>query len=797
MSLPVLMDGGSDERVLDFRSGMPADVVFTRASKGWYFDTTGTLVEAATNVPRFDYRPGRTNSHPWSNTPANWGLAAATVTANATANPLDEFITASALIASTANADHYTATNLAGFAAGGTITASIYVKQGTSLLHILRVYGIGNNHIACYLNFSTEVITAGGDLTGGGSVTSFGKTALANGWFRIWVTGIVDTTATTLLIRQHVVSGTGAGVFTGDGTSPSVYLYGATLEQSATLADLIPTTTTAVTLTVPLGLLREGQSTNSIRNSSAGGAVAGTPGTLPTNWYTSAGTGITRSVVGTGTESGIPYVDLRFAGTASGAAIISWGAEPFNAVAAATGQTWTANVFLRLMAGSFGTPSAPLQWNIQEYAGSTWLAQSGSAITPPSSAGLAAQRISFTRLLNQPTITTIWVNTFLEYASGSVVDFTVRIGAPQLEQNVLATSPILTTTASLTRATDVLYLNAPSGFIGGTQATNRLFPSVNWVTNATASGSVDGAVQNASTAPDGTTTAEKLIPGSFSSQHQWFRTWGGALSTSYVHSLYVKAAGLNYVSIELANTAFGTGQQVTVNLAAGTITTQSANSSGTIQALPNGWYRISVRATSLGTAGNYVANILPNASAGNPQPTTGNSTDGILVWGQQVEVGASATSYITTTTAPASAGSGGVSMCQEFGLLSNTAGLGAVFGFAGPGGFSDTIYGATSASQMNFTSILAAVGFGTSFGNLSAAGTLQRAAFSASPTRIDGAVNGVALTGTTHAGIPPAQTITFMTAPWGITEPKPSGHVRRVRMWPRALSAVELLQVTT
>jgi hypothetical protein len=52
------------------------------------------------------------------------------------------------------------------------------------------------------------------------------------------------------------------------------------------------------------GLLIEESRTNSIRNNTMVGAVAGTPGTLPTNWSESLG-GVTRQVVGTGTTNGI------------------------------------------------------------------------------------------------------------------------------------------------------------------------------------------------------------------------------------------------------------------------------------------------------------------------------------------------------------------------------------------------------------------------------------------------------------------------------------------------------------
>ena len=67
------------------------------------------------------------------------------------------------------------------------------------------------------------------------------------------------------------------------------------------------------------GLLIEEQRTNSIRNNTMQGAVAGTPGTLPTNWQIAgAGTGtLTREIVGTGVINGITYIDIKFTGTIS------------------------------------------------------------------------------------------------------------------------------------------------------------------------------------------------------------------------------------------------------------------------------------------------------------------------------------------------------------------------------------------------------------------------------------------------------------------------------------------------
>ena len=66
---------------------------------------------------------------------------------------------------------------------------------------------------------------------------------------------------------------------------------------------------------------------------------------------------------------------------------------------------------------------------------------------------------------------------------------------------------------------------------------NILFPSVNFYSNSAPSGSVDGITQNAGVAPDGSSTATALIPGTFNSgTHQYYGTFSGAVGTTYTHS---------------------------------------------------------------------------------------------------------------------------------------------------------------------------------------------------------------------------------------------------------------------
>jgi hypothetical protein len=65
-------------------------------------------------------------------------------------------------------------------------------------------------------------------------------------------------------------------------------------------------------------LVMEGQRTNHLPNPRAEGIVSGTPGSTAAQWGAyGAPTGITRSIVGTGQEDGIDYVDIQYAGTAA------------------------------------------------------------------------------------------------------------------------------------------------------------------------------------------------------------------------------------------------------------------------------------------------------------------------------------------------------------------------------------------------------------------------------------------------------------------------------------------------
>jgi len=215
------------------------------------------------------------------------------------------------------------------------------------------------------------------------------------------------------------------------------------------------------------GLLIEEARTNSIRNNTAQGAVAGTPGTAPTNWAaTTTGGVFTRTIVGTGTENGITYFEVRYQFSGAGTATVQY--EQGMQIAASNGQTWTQSAYVKLAGGSLTNISEVRNGISENDSGGTFLAGNTTAFTPTSSA-LSGQRYTHIRTLNNAS--TAFVVSTTQIVSSGAADITLRIGLPQLEQGAFATSVIPTTTTALTRAADVASVNTLSPWFNATEGT--------------------------------------------------------------------------------------------------------------------------------------------------------------------------------------------------------------------------------------------------------------------------------------------------------------------------------------
>jgi len=156
---------------------------------------------------------------------------------------------------------------------------------------------------------------------------------------------------------------------------------------------------------------------------------------------------------------------------------------------------------------------------------------------------------------------------------------------------------------------------------------------------------------NATTAPDGTLTADKLVEDTTENNSRSIKLLTVSISDEiHTFSVYAKAETRNILSLTMSGTTTYSGS---FDLSAGTIinsriggTTQATNQ--TIEPLKNGWYRCSISQNASDGASTEVAIWL---SDDNSAIYTGDGTSGLYIWGAQLEESSYPTSYIPTTTA--------------------------------------------------------------------------------------------------------------------------------------------------
>jgi hypothetical protein len=215
------------------------------------------------------------------------------------------------------------------------------------------------------------------------------------------------------------------------------------------------------------GLLIEPTRTNAWANPRWEGGATGTPGTLPTGAsFSPSGSGTTRQIVGFGMEDGLPYVDVRYSGTAINTNAIQFQVGTgATSITAAVGQTWSITFFWRVVAGAFAPFTGPfLRWNERD--GETALNTAQVSAPEPGSAPLREQRTTLVRTLTSSGLNNIAPALGMFRAVGIPADLTLRIGPIQVEQASNGSSlilPLVGSPAVTTRAAESAFYPAPDG----------------------------------------------------------------------------------------------------------------------------------------------------------------------------------------------------------------------------------------------------------------------------------------------------------------------------------------------
>lgn len=171
-----------------------------------------------------------------------------------------------------------------------------------------------------------------------------------------------------------------------------------------------------------------------------------------------------------------------------------------------------------------------------------------------------------------------------------------------------------------------------------------------------------GTLTSGETDPEGTSLAYLYTATATTTGQQWSTgasTIAYANGTTYTTSAFVKAGTFDRVQMFISSSVVATGNAYANYYLNGSGSVSAAGASITasgIQSLGTGWYRIWMTFTATGASTNTLAFCKIITGSETRAPSVAGSSQTMYFYGAQVEVGATLTSYIPTTTASATRG---------------------------------------------------------------------------------------------------------------------------------------------
>lgn len=169
---------------------------------------------------------------------------------------------------------------------------------------------------------------------------------------------------------------------------------------------------------------------NLVRNSTMQGAVAGTPGTIPTNWgnpgTTFSSNGLTWQIVGVGNVNGNPELQVRISGTSTASGSFNFTSDSMSGSA---GQSFIGQQTLRIIAGSTAG------FNILGTRTRTLPSGTGGGTINLSGTISATPTVYASAPVTIPPGDTNWQwGTQFNWNNAAAIDITIGISATQFEQ---------------------------------------------------------------------------------------------------------------------------------------------------------------------------------------------------------------------------------------------------------------------------------------------------------------------------------------------------------------------------
>ena len=312
-------------------------------------------------------------------------------------------------------------------------------------------------------------------------------------------------------------------------------------------------------------------------------------------------------------------------------------------------------------------------------------------------------------------------------------------------------------------------------------------------------------------APDGTASMTRMAEAATTNIHVVIQNIATVASASYTMSAYAKAAQNRYLELSLDDSGGSNGGFAVFDLQAGTVTQAVARGTGVlgasaIVAVGNGIYRCSFTTTmGAATAGRVIIALSQTPTPGFAPSYPGNASNGLLIWGAQVEQGAFPTSYIVTTGAtvtravdtPSLSVTGayvppGGSWFAEYIRLNPPSGGFRRIITISPGNNASQLMSDDNGTACQFDGGAIQTGSGTA-----AIGTIVRAASTWTSGQAKLCQNGgtVATSASLVNGYPTVGPVPIFTNT--VPADSSSGYIRRLSYWPRVLSNTEMQTVTT